>query len=144
MDDNGYLVAAEQHCLAGGSKLTALRRRVLELVLGHEGVVKAYQILSQLQQERGVVAPPTVYRALDFLVEQGLLHRVEALNGFILCHHFQCRHEGLFLVCETCGAVAETDAGQPLAALQAATLPQGFRIRPQNLVLTGTCGKCTA
>ncbi len=144
MDSATYLAAAEQHCSQQGCKLTAVRRQVLELVLRHQGVVKAYQILADLQKERGLAAPPTVYRALDFLVEQGLLHRVDALNGFIVCRHFECRHEGLILVCETCGQVGEVDAGSCLAALRAASAGMGFTVNPQNLVITGQCKECTA
>ncbi|RXZ42198.1 Fur family transcriptional regulator [Crenobacter cavernae] len=144
MDKTAFLAAAEQHCLRLGNKLTTLRRRVLELVLGYDGVVKAYQVLADLQKERGVAAPPTVYRALDFLVENGLLHRVEALNGFIVCEHFDCPHEGLILVCERCGGVTELDATGPMAALRDASAAAGFAVTPQNLVLTGTCQTCQA
>ncbi|WP_028536459.1 Fur family transcriptional regulator [Paludibacterium yongneupense] len=144
MDAVSYLSQAERHCAQRGCRLTELRRRVLELVLRHDGVVKAYQVLADLQRERGPAAPPTVYRALDFLVEQGLLHRVEALNGFIVCEHFECHHDGLFLVCQDCGRVLELDAAQGLSSLCAATAQLGFTIAPQNLVLTGTCKACLA
>lgn len=143
MDKQLFVAEAERHCALQGCRLTALRREVLELVLQHAGVVKAYQILSDLQRQRGAAAaPPTVYRALDFLVEQGLLHRVEALNGFVVCDHFGCQHECLFLVCEDCGAVEELDAGPSLLALSASTAPLGFSVHRQNLVLTGTCKQC--
>jgi Fur family zinc uptake transcriptional regulator len=145
MDKQRFIEQAERHCALQGSKLTALRRQVLDLVLRHDGVVKAYQILADLQQERGAsAAPPTVYRALDFLVEQGLLHRVEALNGFIVCDHFGCHHESLFLVCAACGEVAELDAAACLPALNSATAALGFVLQAQNLVLTGTCRQCIA
>ncbi len=144
MERDVYLQSAEAHCERLGCKLTALRRRVLELVLEYDGVVKAYQVLADLQKERGVAAPPTVYRALDFLVEQGLLHRVDALNGFVVCNHFECSHESLILVCEDCGRVEELDAGQGLAAVRDAAGAVAFNIKPQNLVLAGTCRACHA
>jgi Fur family zinc uptake transcriptional regulator len=144
MDRDAFLRAAEAHCDKNGCKLTALRRQVLELVLNYDGVVKAYEVLADLQRERGVAAPPTVYRALDFLVEQGLLHKVEALNGFIVCDHFDCPHEGLILVCESCGKVLEIDANECMTALRTATAASGFNVRPQNLVLTGQCRGCQA
>ncbi|GGY19334.1 transcriptional repressor [Paludibacterium paludis] len=144
MNADHYLAAAERHCQARGCKLTAVRRQVLELVLRYEGVVKAYQLLADLQKTRAMAAPPTVYRALDFLVEQGLLHRVEALNGFIVCRHFECRHDGLILVCEACGRVEEIDAAACLDALRAASAACGFAVNPQNLVLTGKCKVCPA
>lgn len=143
MNTEAFVDQAERHCAARGCKLTDLRRQVLQLVLRHAGVVKAYQVLADLQKERGgAAAPPTVYRALDFLVEQGLLHRVEALNGFIVCDHFGCAHESLFLVCAVCGAVAEIDASVCLGALGSAASASGFVLDSQNLVLTGTCKMC--
>ncbi|KMN38197.1 MULTISPECIES: transcriptional repressor [Chromobacterium] len=144
MDHLAYLAAAERHCEQRGSKLTALRRQVLELVLRYRGVVKAYQILADLQQERGAAAPPTVYRALDFLVEHGLLHKVDALNGFIVCNHFECQHEGLILVCGECGQVQEIDATPALSALRQAAQAVAFSLCPQNLVLAGRCQACSA
>jgi Fur family zinc uptake transcriptional regulator len=142
MDVQSFVAEAERHCQTRGCKMTSLRRQVLELVLRHDGVVKAYQVLSDLQQERGSAAPPTVYRALDFLVEQGLLHRVEALNGYIVCDHVGATHESLFLVCRACGAVSELDAASSLSSLSAATAAVGFELQAQNLVLTGTCQRC--
>jgi Fur family transcriptional regulator, zinc uptake regulator len=142
MDHQAFVAQAEQHCLERGCKLTALRRQVLELVLRHVGVVKAYQVLADLQKERGAAAPPTVYRALDFLVEQGLLHRVEALNGFVVCDHVGCEHESLFLVCRDCGMVCEMDAGDSLGPLAAHAMQAGFALAEQSLVLTGTCKRC--
>ncbi|OBU85220.1 Fur family transcriptional regulator [Chromobacterium subtsugae] len=142
MDSSAYLAAAERHCASRGSKLTELRRQVLELVLSRRGVVKAYQVLADLQQQRGSAAPPTVYRALDFLVEHGLLHKVDALNGFIVCDHFDCQHESLILVCEQCGRVNEVDAAGGLASLRDMALAAGFTLSPQNLVLAGRCQSC--
>lgn len=142
MDIARFLEAAEQHCQQQGVKLTALRRQVLTLVLGYSGVVKAYQVLADLQQQRGIAAPPTVYRALDFLVAAGLLHKVDALNGYIVCHHIGCRHEGLILVCGECGQVRELDATPVLDVLRRQAGDAGFAIVPQNLMLTGRCQEC--
>ena len=73
-----------------GVQVTALREQVLDIVLKQSGVIKAYNVLSQMQQQsEGVVAPPTAYRALDFWAEQGVLHKVAAVNGYILCSHAQ-------------------------------------------------------
>ena len=142
MDKAGFIAAADLQCQQQGVKLTALRRQVLELVLAHEGVVKAYQVLADLQRERGIAAPPTVSRALDFLVEAGLLHKVDALNGYIVCRHVGCCHEGLILVCSACGDVSEVDASPALDVLREQALLQGFAIRQQNLLLTGLCQAC--
>lgn len=139
-----FLEAADRHCQARGVRLTDTRRRVLELALAKSGVVKAYDVLAALQKERGQVAPPTVYRALDFLLAQGLLHRVDALNGFIVCQHLDCPHESLTLVCEACGRVTEFDGSDILAALRAAAAASGFQARRADVVLSGTCQECQA
>ena len=69
-----------------GLQITALREQVLDIVLRQEGVIKAYTVLAQMQQRsNGVVAPPTAYRALDFWAEHGVLHKVAAVNGYVLC-----------------------------------------------------------
>ena len=137
-----FLLIAQQHCAARGARLTELRQQVLGLVLARGGVVKAYQVLADLQAARGPAAPPTVYRALDFLVEQGLLHRVDALNGYIACQHLECQHHGLLLVCETCNDVTEIDATDSLDQLSAAAARAGFQPRRQDVLLTGLCQSC--
>ena len=137
-----FIEAADRHCQQQGVKLTALRRQVLELVLSYTGVVKAYQVLADLQKQRGIAAPPTVYRALDFLVAAGLLHKVDALNGYIVCHHVGCSHEGLILVCGDCGRVEELDATPVLDVLRQQAGGVGFAISQQNLMLTGRCEAC--
>ena len=144
MNPSDYLEHAARHCQTRGARLTDLRRQVLELALRATGLVKAYQVLSLMQSERGVVAPPTVYRALDFLVEQGLLHRVEALNGYVVCPHFDCPHDSLILVCEACGGVNELDTQETFAPVWAACAAQGFTPRRQDVVLTGRCQACAA
>lgn len=142
MDKACFIAAADRQCEQRGVRLTALRRQVLELVLAYPGVVKAYQVLADLQRERGIAAPPTVYRALDFLVEAGLLHKVGALNGYIVCSHVGCCHEGLILVCSACGSVNELDATPALDALREQASLLGFAIGQQNLLLTGQCQAC--
>ena len=139
-----FIEHAERHCLSRGCRLTALRRQILHLVLRQNGVVKAYQILAELQKERAQAAPPTVYRALDFLVEQGLLHRVEALNGFVVCDHIGGRHDSLFLHCQHCGVIREVALEAAMTALSAVACQAGFTLMAQSLVLTGLCPQCRA
>ena len=94
------LAAAEQHCREKGNRLTPLRRRVLELVWTNHEPVKAYDVLSDLQADRARAAPPTVYRALDFLQEVGLVHRIESLNAFVGCGDPHRKHLGQFFICQ--------------------------------------------
>lgn len=148
MDGIAFLASASAHCERNGAKLTALRRQILDLVLQHDGVVKAYEILSELQQVRGSAAPPTVYRALDFLVEQGILHRVEALNGFVVCQHLDSlghhAHSNVLLSCRACGRLDELEVSNALADLGEMCLDSGFVMMPQQLLLQGHCVGCQA
>ena len=143
MNNAQFLQSAAKHCLKNGANLTNLRRQVLDLVLTHDGVVKAYQILTDLQQARGSAAPPTVYRALEFLVEQGILHRVEALNGYVVCRHLNCAHPSVILTCRDCGKVDEMAADEGFVALRQLCAVHGFDMDEQQLLLNGRCVQCS-
>ena len=143
MNNAQFLQSAAEHCLKNGANLTDLRRQVLDLVLAHDGVVKAYQILSDLQQARGSAAPPTVYRALEFLVEQGILHRVEALNGYVVCRHLDCAHPSVILTCRDCGKVDEMAADEAFMTLRQLCAGHGFEMDEQQLLLNGRCVQCS-
>ncbi len=111
MGVDGRLDAADALCARAGAKLTTLRRDILALFLQADAPPNAYQLLDRLRDRRGHATPPTVYRALDFLREQGLVHRVERLNAFVGCvggeaHH---HHQAQFLICTVCGRVLELD-----------------------------------
>ncbi|WP_373795330.1 transcriptional repressor [Neisseria dentiae] len=139
-----------------GVQVTALREQVLDIILQQTGVIKAYNVLSQMQQQsESVVAPPTAYRALDFWAEQGVLHKVAAVNGYVLCSHAQhdcsdhchgqgeaAHHSAFILVCTECGAVDEQTLSQEWAALRAGVAASGFALKEEHVVLTGTCKKC--
>ena len=143
MNNAQFLQSAAEHCLKNGANLTDLRRQVLDLVLAHDGVVKAYQILSDLQQARGSAAPPTVYRALEFLVEQGILHRVEALNGYVVCRHLDCAHPSVSLTFRDCGKVDEMAADEGFMTLRQLCAGHGFEMDEQQLLLNGRCVQCS-
>ena len=143
MNNAQFLQSAAEHCLKNGANLTDLRRQVLDLVLAHDGVVKAYQILSDLQQARGSAAPPTVYRALELLVEQGILHRVEALNGYVVCRHLDCAHPSVILTCRDCGKVDEMAADEGFMTLRQLCAGHGFEMDEQQLLLNGRCVQCS-
>lgn len=134
--------AAEKYCAARGAKLTEIRRQVLELVLRYPDVIKAYDVLADLQRIRSNAAPPTVYRALDFLVEMGILHRTESLNGFVFCPHFADEHSAVILSCRACGHVEETHAEAQFQQLRAFCKAQDFELGTEALVLSGLCREC--
>jgi Fur family transcriptional regulator, zinc uptake regulator len=136
------LATADSVCAAEGVSLTPLRRRVLELVWGAHAPVRAYDLLESLRAERRGAAPPTVYRALDFLLSVGLIHRIESLNAFVGCADPVRRHRGQFLICEQCGAVAELDDDEIANSLAARANALGFKARRQTIEIAGSCPAC--
>lgn len=139
-----------------GAQVTALREQVLDIILAQSGVIKAYNVLSQMQQQsEGAVAPPTAYRALDFWAEQGVLHKVAAVNGYVLCSHAShdcghhcheggeaAHHSAFILVCTECGAVDEQTLSREWSALRAGVAASGFVLKEEHVVLTGICKQC--
>ncbi len=138
------LSAAEQHCLERGHRLTPLRRRVLELVWTNHEPVKAYDVLSDLQADRARAAPPTVYRALDFLQEVGLVHRIESLNAFVGCGDPHRSHLGQFFICRECGTVAEIDDVEISTLIAGKAKKIGFSVVRETIEVEGLCAHCTA
>ncbi|QBQ54572.1 Fur family transcriptional regulator [Nitrosococcus wardiae] len=136
------LAVAEKTCASRGLRLTKLRRRVLELVWEHHVPVKAYDILDQLRQEHRGAAPPTVYRALDFLLQAGLIHRLETLNAYVGCGDPDRPHIGQFLLCRQCGTVAELDAPEITGILSREARHLGFRVDRQTVEIRGLCPQC--
>ncbi len=135
---------AEQLCISRGVRLTDARKRVLELVWESHHPIGAYDVLSKLSQESGKTAPPTVYRALDFLLEQGLIHRIESLNAFVGCSHPTEEHSGLFLICKDCGCAAEVHDAAIDKAILDKTDTLGFKAEQRMLEVRGLCPDCTA
>lgn len=145
-----------KQCRAAGVQVTALREQVLDIVLQQTGVIKAYSVLAKMQQDSdGVVAPPTAYRALDFWAEQGVLHKIPAVNGYVLCSHAQhecghhCHgmdqsehHSAFILVCTQCGKVDEQTLSKEWAALCRGVADSGFVLNEEHVVLTGVCRQC--
>jgi Fur family zinc uptake transcriptional regulator len=131
------LEAAEAHCTGRGEKLTPVRRRVLELVLTAEGPVKAYDLLEALKPGPGSAKPPTVYRALDFLMAAGLVHKIEALNAFVGCSHAHDEGGAELFICSDCGNVEERH-GAPAPV----HTPEGFVIDRSVVEHFGHCGNC--
>jgi len=127
---------AEADCAARGLSLTPLRKRVLELLLEAEGPVKAYDLLASLKPD-GSAQPPTVYRALDFLTQAGLAHRVEALNAYLACVHSHDGDVAELFICEQCGKVIEEHR-----EVLAEHAPDGFKIERSVIEHYGRCADC--
>lgn len=135
---------AEAYCRERGEKLTPIRRKVLELLLTSGRATKAYSLLDEMRQIHPGSAPPTVYRALDFLLSAGLIHRIESINAFAVCHDLtQCQH-GILVVCQQCGNVTELHEPKLRQALVAQIEAAGYRLSGDGIELKGVCAQCQA
>ena len=137
-----YVRAVEAACAARGLRLTPLRAQVLGLVAEAGKPVKAYELLEAMKTASGNVAPPTVYRALDFLLDQGFIHRLASINAFVGCHHPNVRHSVPFLICDRCQAAIELEDERVSELLQERAQALGFEPRAQTLEVHGICRKC--
>ena len=130
-------------CAGRDARLTSLRRQVLGLVLEARAPVGAYDLLEGLRGHRRGAAPPTVYRALDFLMAQGLIHRVERLSAFVGCvAHDDHAHAAQFLICRDCGGVTELEDHGVADALAEAAARAGFSIAGATVEAEGRCSGC--
>lgn len=138
------LAAAEKLCQTRGARLTAVRRKVLSLVWQSHAPVGAYDLLARLNQGGGKVAPIAVYRALDFLMAQGLVHRLASINAFMGCAHIGHDHAAQFLICKGCGCAAELESPALRKALVRAVAGRGFTIDREIVEISGLCPHCKA
>jgi Fur family transcriptional regulator, zinc uptake regulator len=136
------LAAAESLAQGRGEKLTKLRRRVLEIVLESHRPAGAYDILGALARDGGKPAPPTVYRALDFLRTQGFVHRIDSLNAFVACFAPTKTHRSHFLLCRACGSAAEIEDTALDSAVAAAAARARFAAEHETVEITGLCTDC--
>ena len=136
------LSRAEYLCRKRGVRLTPLRRQVLEQIWQSHEAVKAYELIHRMSSEDHTVKPPTVYRALDFLLAQGLIHRVESLNGYVGCTDPEHEHHYLLLICRDCGLVIEVENLVIQQALVEQARRQGFELERQVLEGHGRCAHC--
>lgn len=136
---------AEAQCEARSERLTPVRRRVLEALLASHQPLGAYELIDRLADTGARPAPITIYRALDFLREQGLVHRIESRNAFIACVH---NHDGgdpvVFLICEDCGAVGEAASAAIAETVKTASRTAGFTARTPVIEISGICKHCNS
>ena len=137
------LAEAESNCTRQGLRLTTLRKRVLELVWQSHKPLGAYDILGVLSEADGRrAAPPTVYRALDFLLENGLVHRISSLNAFVGCSHPEHAHQGQFLICRACSAAIELEQAAISDAIGSRAAGVGLVVENQTVEVVGLCSGC--
>jgi Fur family zinc uptake transcriptional regulator len=135
---------AEVLCRERGVRLTDQRKTVLRLLCLSEKPLSAYELLELMRDSVKNPTPPTVYRALDFLLEQGLVHKLESLHAFVGCTHPDHPHASQFLICDDCGEVAEVEDPSVVNSLNAAGKAIGFRTKRPVVEVLGTCSQCVA
>lgn len=138
------LAQADQIVAARGLRMTPVRRRALEILLERHGAMGAYEVLERLAEDGFGHQPPVAYRALDFLVEAGLVHRIRRINAFAACLHPGEDHHAAFLICRGCNAVAEIPAARLRAMMEAGAAETGFIIERVSLEAAGLCPECRA
>ena len=133
---------AKQVCEEKGVRLTPMRLRVLELVWRSHKPIGAYALLDEIKLEHKSAAPPTVYRALDFLMEQGLVHRIQSLNAFVGCNDPGHVRNGIILICDDCGDALEMDDAKISETIASSTKELGFQFISQSIEATVICPSC--
>ena len=134
---------AEAQCIERGRRLTPIRRKVLAALLGSHKPLGAYEIIDRLAPRGLRPAPITAYRALEFLRENGLVHRLESRNAFIACVHTHAAGElVVFLICDCCGDVGEASSQDVAATLTSAARAVGFTPKSPVIEISGICTHC--
>lgn len=147
------LTAAKEQCRASGVRFTPLRQQIYQLVLAANKPVGAYDLITQLQQARlldsdnesGIaknVAPPTVYRSLEFLLEEGLIHQLTSINAYVPCCHPRAQHTAAFLICDQCQRVQECSSLPVQEMMSFAEQDVGFIVARSVIELSGRCQSC--
>tara|TARA_B100002019_G_scaffold291120_2_gene310414 strand:+ start:366 stop:806 length:441 start_codon:yes stop_codon:yes gene_type:complete len=133
---------AEVLCQKRGARLTTARREVFAILAEQSGAIGAYDLLDQLREVMPNAKPPTIYRALDFLQEQGFVHKITSSNSFVLCTHFDHQHPVQMLICDSCGDVQEIQSEGVYDELKHQAEAQGFKVEQQTIEAHGLCTKC--
>lgn len=141
---DGALASARALCESRGARLTSLREQVLELIWQNHKPLGAYTLMDMLATaSTRRVAPPTVYRALDFLLEQGLVHRINGLNAFIGCPSPEKKHQSHFLICRVCNIAVEFDNTRLTKDIHNSAEGAGFSVESHSLEVVGICPNCS-
>ncbi len=142
-DGNAFVAEVERLCEQRGLRLTPLRANALRLIADAGRPVKAYELLDQMKATHEAAAPPTVYRALDFLLEHGFIHKLSSINAYVGCHHpGAAQHAVPFLICDRCQSATELEDERIVELLDARARATGFVPQAQTLEVHGLCAAC--
>lgn len=137
------LEEAKVTCQKRGARFTVTREQVFKLLCDRSGAVGAYDLLDELKTIDSAAKPATIYRALDFLSQQGFVHKIESINAFVMCHHFgDCNHPVQLLICDDCGHVEEIQSNDFDRSLRELATNKGFTITHQIIEAHGACESC--
>lgn len=144
-DGNAFVSEVERLCGQRGLRLTPLRANALRLIAAAGRPVKAYELLDQMKATHEAAAPPTVYRALDFLLEHGFIHKLSSINAYVGCHHpGAAQHAVPFLICDGCQSATELEDERIVELLDARARALGFVPQAQTLEVHGLCAACAS
>lgn len=142
-DIDQFLDEAEELVTNNGQRMTKIRRKVLRLLAENSAPSKAYDLLANLDGE-GAAKPPTIYRALEFLQEAGLAHKIESLNAYVACGHASHNHSAIFLICGSCETAEELNAEKTTSTLNTEVSTAGFSLDRAVIEVRGTCRNCAS
>ena len=144
-DGVAFVHEVERSCEARGLNLTPIRATAMRLIADAGRPLKAYELLDRMKATHEGAAPPTVYRALDFLVENGFVHKLASINAFVGCHHPGGEaHAVPFLICDECHSAMELEDDSIVSSLDASARALGFAPQAQTLEVHGICADCAA
>jgi Fur family transcriptional regulator, zinc uptake regulator len=143
-DGDAFVREVERACEQRGLRLTPIRANALRLIADAGRPIKAYDLLDQMKATHDAAAPPTVYRALDFLLEHGFIHKLASINAYVGCHHPAGeQHAVPFLICDNCQSATELEDADVVDSLEASARALGFMPQAQTLEVHGLCAACT-
>jgi len=134
--------AATMLCEQQGLRFTPIRKRVLELVWASHAPIAAYDLLKALRQEKDNAEAPTIYRALDFLLQHGMVHKIESMNAFVGCDRLGNPHAVQFLICTECKQVLEQENAELSRMISNYAISNNFTITSQTVEFLGICSNC--
>lgn len=138
----GLVAEAEAMCRARGKRFTPQRRTLLDKLLQAGRPVTAYELLDLVRPDDAAITSASIYRSLDFLVEVGLVHRLDSTRSFVACDHPDHPHAGHFLICRACGTVVEAEDKRIAEATEDLGERHNFTLDHRTVELTGVCGAC--
>jgi len=142
-DGDAFVREVERACEQRGLRLTPIRANALRLIADAGRPIKAYDLLDQMKATHDAAAPPTVYRALDFLLEHGFIHKLASINAYVGCHHpGGAQHAVPFLICDKCQSATELEDAEVVGSLEASARALGFMPQAQTLEVHGLCVDC--